>query len=326
MTIKYADLKVGYDCNNDCVHCVISDQRKRSIDIRGNTNRTTNECYKEILSAKKNGCTSITITGGEPTIRSDFKDIVKFAKKEDFEVTLQSNGRKFSNQTFLDDVKDYIDFYMIALCGPNEEIHEKITQRKNSFDEVILALKNLVKIDVEIGVKIVISKHNSNDLLNIIKLAKDIGIKYCNIAFPHANGNALKYFDNIVPYYKDIKNEILKCIQFADKEKFSLDFEAILPCALDVEFKNKYFADLKISNNNGELRQLDEGLQDWNKVRKLSKRKGAICSKCIYNIFCEGYWKEYVEKRGFDEFKAITKYPEEVRVLLLEKIRGWKKE
>lgn len=317
MDLKYADIKLGYSCNNDCWHCVISNQKLHSMQTRGNYDRTTQECFDEILSAKANGCKSLTLTGGEPTIRKDFKDIAEFAKMQGFNVTLQSNGRMFAKTDLVYDIKDYIDIYMIALCGSSSQIHDKITQRKNSFDEVQKGLSNLVKINALVGVKTVISNYNKNDLLNIVKLVKKLGIKYINIAFPHANGNALNNFDEIIPYYKDIKNEIIKCIKFSQTNNIIVDFEAILPCALDKQdYNTKFFTDLKFKNSSkGEVRQLDEGVQDWNKIRKNSKRKGLICLKCIYNIFCEGYWKEYIEKRGFTEFKPILKIPPEVKAL-----------
>lgn len=323
--VKYADIKVGYDCNNDCIHCVIADQRKKAKELRGYENRTKDEYFEEILESKNNGCTSITVTGGEPTIRPDFIEIIKFAKEQNLRVLLQSNARLFSSKTFLEKSKNYIDAYMIALHGSKSEIHEQITRTPNSFKQVISALENIVQITNQVGVKVVISNYNYKDLLNILKLVKSLGVEYVNIAFPHPNGNALDYFEEVVPKYSDIKIYIEECIEWAEQNNFILDFEAILPCALDKEYKLKYFLDMKLHINQGELKQLDEITGDWNKLRVGSKKKGLICTRCIYNSFCEGYWKEYIEKIGFTEFKPIIKIPQEFKEILKQKLNTWKK-
>ncbi|MDA3855990.1 MAG: radical SAM protein [Candidatus Woesearchaeota archaeon] len=322
--IKYVDLKVGYDCNNSCIHCVISDQRDRARELRGNENRGTQEFFDELLKSKENGCTAVTITGGDPTVRKDFHEIVKFSKEEGFRVLLQSNGRAFSSKKYLEKAFDYIDYYMIALHGSSAEIHDKITRAPNGFVQTIDGIKNILEVGGEIGIKVVISNINKDDLLNLLKFVDSLGVKYCNIAFPHANGDALKYFDEIVPYYKNIDLEIQSCIKFAKESGLKLEFEQILPCSLSLDYDLKFFSDMKIHTNFGEIKQLDETPGDWNSLRAGSKRKGKICMSCVYNKFCEGYWKEYVELRGFSEFRAIRKFDDEFKRIFLAKLKSWK--
>lgn len=317
--VKYYDLKLGYLCNNNCVHCVVSDQRENSLRLHNKDNRTTKEVFDEILNAKNLGCTSITLTGGEPTIRPDFVEIAKFAKECGLYVLLQSNGRKFCDVNFVNDVKDYVDLYMIALHSSKSEIHDKITQVEGSFLETFEGLKNLVGVGAKVGVKIVISNFNKSDLLKILNLVCEIGIGYVNIAFPHLNGNAMKNKKEICPRYFEIKSELENCILFAEKNKdFILDFEQVLPCLFDEVYSFKYFADVKFKKNEGVVNQLDEGEFTWNDARRNSKRKGVICKSCVYTNFCEGYWKEYVEEFGFSEFKPVRKFSKEFVDLVLK--------
>lgn len=322
---KYLDLKLGYSCNNDCLHCVISDQRDRALNKRGDINRSTQECKNEIIESKKKGCMAVTITGGEPTIRSDFLEVAEFAKDEGFEVLLQSNGSLFKNEDFAKKSCEFIDFFMIALHSNLKSVHDRITQREGSFEQTVLGLKNLLACRGDVGVKIVISKFNMATLLDTVKFVKDIGVEYVNIAFPHANGNAKKNFNIIVPDYSDIRDEIESIIEWAENEKFKVDFEEILPCALSKDFPLKYFADLKVVRGNGEVKQLDEDTLKWNDARVSMKRKGLICIKCVLNRFCEGYWREYVEIRGFDEFRSIRKMPVEVREFFKNEIDSWRR-
>ena len=86
------DLKVGFSCNNKCVHCVIEDKAKyRDL--------YTQEIFDIIKNEVKDE--DITLTGGEPTIRNDFLDILKFIKNNtNSKIILQTNGRKFKDEKF----------------------------------------------------------------------------------------------------------------------------------------------------------------------------------------------------------------------------------
>ena len=42
--------------------------------------------------------------------------------------------------------------------------------------------------------------------------------------------------------------------------------------------------------------------------RNEGKAKGPQCKKCNYDKVCEGSWREYPEKFGWDEFKAVKRH------------------
>ncbi|MCD7819714.1 MAG: hypothetical protein LUH07_11805 [Lachnospiraceae bacterium] len=202
---------------------------------------------------------------------------------------------------------EYIEHFSIAIHGSTPEIHNAITLVKESFDETLLGLKNLVKYTDKITGKIVISKHNSKDLKNILFLLNSIGVKNSNVTFPHANGNAAKNFVEVVPYYGEIKDYITECIEYAYSVNHNLKLEAILPCTFDVLYPTELFADFECQFDNVRLHQLNEKeTLNWKKIRREIKMKGDICDKCMFNSICEGYWMEYVQVRGFNEFTPIT--------------------
>lgn len=305
---KSADIKLGYSCNNSCIHCVIANQKKQSHIIRGSIDRTTDECKDIIKRSKMSGCNTIILTGGEPTIRKDFQEILKYAKSLGLIICLQTNARKFNDREFAKATSKYVDFFTVALHGASSEIHDRITMTKGSFDETYKGLKHLAEFCAEsICGKIVISKLNCNDLRNILVLLNEVNIKNVNIAFPHAGGNAAKNFEQVIPYYRDITNELEECMLYAHNNDLKLELEAILPCAFEKQYPVKYFADFYYLDAEAELNQLDKrDSLDWNAIRKSSKSKGNICGECLFNNACEGYWMEYVAFRGFNEFSAIT--------------------
>lgn len=304
--MNYVDIKLGYDCNNHCKHCIIVGQRTEARRLTGKENRDTQECIAEIEDSFKMGHKKMVITGGEPTIRDDFLFLAKYAYNLGFETSLQTNGRKLSNIEFAIDVSHYIKNFIIALHGSKDEIHDKITGVPNSFQETIAGIQNLKKLDVSIVAKIVISKDNATDLVNIMTLLNKLNVNEVNIAFPHACEEMLKEYDVIVPTYSEIRNTIQSCIDFAIETKMNLEFETILPCSLDGKYPVKYFADFKYFNDCSSVKQIGNESILWNEARKSIKRKFEGCINCIYNSKCEGYWMEYIILRGTEEFVPIT--------------------
>lgn len=307
--LEFSDIKLGYACNNECIHCIIQDQKKNTMIKRKIENRMTDECFHEIDDSFDRGSRALVITGGEPTIRNDFIKIVLYAKRKGMYVAVQTNARKFSNEQFCEQVVPYIDSVIFALHGSHKKIHDSVTRKEDSFEETIQGIKNLIhyKADISLTGKIVISKKNYLDLSNILLLFNSLGVKNVNIAFPHACESMLKEYDKIVPYYSELEEQIRQCVEISQEENMVIDFETILPCALREKYDIKYFADYKNYLVGSEVRQLDSDTLNWNTVRKQLKQKINVCKDCIYNDFCEGYWLEYIMLRGESEFLPIQR-------------------
>ena len=90
------DIKVGLSCNNACVHCIMMPV----VDYKSENNEKLDDSFdeikKKIVEAKNIGYDSISLTGGEITIRKDFTDLVKFGLNLGLSVTVQTNARQLS--------------------------------------------------------------------------------------------------------------------------------------------------------------------------------------------------------------------------------------
>ena len=311
LKILKADIKLGYSCNNNCIHCVISDQKKRAARVYSREDRTTEEYKQELLFAKKKGVRYVVVTGGEPTIRKDIVEIVRFAHSIGLRMGMQTNGRMLSVKSFAVSLAPYNISYICALHGIDPETHDKITRSKGSFEQAIQGIKNLVELGQKVIGKTVISRYNQEQLSGIIKLLEELGVKEGNMAFPHAQGNAWDNFDLAVPSYTEVKPHIMKAIEYMKLKNVQggglvFDFEAVPPCIIDG--KAKYCSDIREGQNpyHTELNQFDgKGARDWQELRQSIKKKFAVCGECCFDNVCEGVWHEYPEKKGDGEFKAV---------------------
>jgi MoaA/NifB/PqqE/SkfB family radical SAM enzyme len=298
------DLKVGYSCDNNCVHCVISDNKKALLDAGKRPDLTTDECMDQINSTKSRGISWITFTGGEPSIRSDFIHLLRQSHEQGLNITIQSNGRGFHAPDLCKQLKGLnIKKILIAIHGPNPEIHDRITQKKNSFNETIQAIKNLIDMGFNVHGKIVISRINSPYLVDILNLLHSIGVKNACFAFPHALGSARINFAEVMPRYKEIRPEIDMLIQRSKELNFNLELEAFTFCTLS----DPMFADEMVQLRPMQSKTIPVGEEeyDWDTVRKLIKTKFPQCKACSFDRICEGPWKEYPEAFGAAEFQPL---------------------
>lgn len=288
------DLKFGFLCNNKCRFCVQGNKREKY------GNFPTKDLEKKLKSTAKE-CNKIVFTGGEVTIREDFFYLLKLAKKLGYKsIQIQSNGRIFSNMEFCEETIDAgATEFSLALHGHVPELHDYLTETKNSFYQTVKGIKNLKTLNQYVGTNTVITRSNYRNLPDIARLLVYLNVDQYQFAFVHALGTALENFNNIVPRYSLIESYVKNGLEIGIRANKTVMTEAIPYCFMDgytdyiaekIMPRTK-IVDVKIVNDYTEYR-LREG-----------KSKGIVCRKCVYNDICEGPWKEYPEKYGWDEFK-----------------------
>ena len=130
------DIKVGYTCNNNCIHCVIKPNVMGMNKEGSKLDLTTEEVKANIEDALKMGVKDIVLTGGEMTMRDDFLELIQFLEDKVAEyglcpcISLQTNGRELGRYVeFINGTT--LDFnYVIALHSSKEELHNKIVGNK----------------------------------------------------------------------------------------------------------------------------------------------------------------------------------------------------
>jgi len=303
------DLKVGYACNNRCKHCVIAGMKRRLIKNNQKIDLSTEECLSQLdEQVKINHIERVVLTGGEITVRSDFETIIDECIKHNLEISIQSNGRLFRKNEYVDIVSKCpaIDF-AIALHGDNALTHDKITCVSGSFAETCEGIRKLSERGLEVTVKVVISKFNQNELANIVGLAKSLGAFDVNYAFPHALGDAKVNFDDVVPTYTSLVNELKKTIKKSEELDLPINFETIplcyIPDRIDLSSEILFFN----NDNDTFCTQVHENTYEWNAKRKEIKKKSPNCQECYLNHWCEGVWSEYYEHFGGEELIPFSK-------------------
>ncbi|MBQ7502056.1 radical SAM protein [bacterium] len=301
------DLKVGYSCNDACIHCVVDDFRDSLKEKHLKQDKSLAEITEEMTAARCRG-DLLVVTGGEPTIRPDFWEILTCAKELGYRIMLQSNGRAFSKYEFAEKLKDFrsIISFCIALHGHTAEIHDTVTQRPGSFAETVQGLKNIHSLGFVFGNKIVISKYNYAILPQLCEKLAELHSSRADIAYPHAVGRAGKFWEKVVPAYSDIAPFVARAVKVLENAGISIGLETFPFCM--AEGGEQYIGELQQQMQTyAEINQYgsDAGIENWSKLRLSIKRKFPRCRGCRFNLLCEGPWSEYALKCGGEEFKPV---------------------
>ncbi len=299
-----ADIKLGYSCNNNCIHCVAADAREL-CSLRGKSGDLTTAEYKhELEDSYSRGYNYITFTGGEPTIRNDLPCLMYFASNLGCSINMQTNGRRFCSLKYAEALSRIAKAtYCIALHGNTAAIHDSVTRVRGSFSETVAGIRNLVSLDQNVVGKLVISKLNHLFLRDVCMVFGDLGVHHITITFPHGLGNARKYFDEVIPRYEDTIEQLYLSLDYCRTKNITVKTEAYPYCLM--EGYEEHVTELYFNDEPAELKQHGhrDFLIDWSKVRLTEKLKFQQCMECSYDNICEGPWREYPEKYGSFEFK-----------------------
>ncbi|MEF2175667.1 MAG: radical SAM protein [Candidatus Absconditabacteria bacterium] len=171
-----APIKVTFNitnkCNFKCIHCY----NDSGININFKDSELSIIKIKLILDELKSiGVIFISINGGEPLIRNDIFEILKYCKKLGFIVNLNTNGSlityKVATQLYDIGITD-ID---ISYHVDNEEHFQEFTLVKG-FDKVKKGIANLIKVGILPSIAMTITNYNADFVHKSIKELSKIGI------------------------------------------------------------------------------------------------------------------------------------------------------
>ncbi|MFN3551059.1 MAG: radical SAM protein [Endomicrobiia bacterium] len=169
----YTLIELTYRCNFLCKHCYI----QKNYCEEKFPELTSKEIVSLIEEIYSLGGMYLIFTGGEPLLRKDIFDLIKFAKKLNFFVILFTNG-SFLDEFVVEKLKVCgVDKIEISLYG-DKKYHQVFVGKKNVYDKIIKAIRLLKKNNISVSIKSVITKQNFIQRKFLELLAKSIGVEY----------------------------------------------------------------------------------------------------------------------------------------------------
>ncbi|MGQ9465793.1 MAG: radical SAM protein [bacterium] len=198
-------------CNLRCCHCYQDDFTHTGelpfIEVIKIVDRITQELREYQIG--------INVTGGEPLLRADIYDILKYLDIKDNIKTINiiTNGL-FLDKKAMEKLNEFrkLKELKISLEGGDAETNDRI-RGKGTFDRVVNSIKSIHNISKkELVLMFTLGSYNYKNLSAMLKLASELGVDGMIIErfVPWGNGGLLK--DHYLKRYEwqDVITEIIR--------------------------------------------------------------------------------------------------------------------
>ena len=152
----FLDTHITNFCNLDCRHCYLEDKNTMHMDL--GVLKDLAKQYSEL-----NG-NSIVISGGEPSLHPNIKEIIEYIHELGLKISFISNGNNYKNiVSYLDND----DTYQISIDG-NEFMHDWL-RGMGSFETATSALEEADKQGINKGFMFTVHEGNKFYVKHVIK-------------------------------------------------------------------------------------------------------------------------------------------------------------
>jgi radical SAM protein with 4Fe4S-binding SPASM domain len=164
------DLALTYRCNNQCLHCYAGGPRE--TDELG-----TEAWFRIIDKVFELGVPHVVFTGGEPTLREDLPQLVRYAEEKGLVSGLVTNGRRLKDAEYVDVlIQAGLDHIQITLESYDEAVHDRMTGVPGSWRETVQGLKNAIATPVYTLTNTTLTQYNVDDIIETIKFIHNLGL------------------------------------------------------------------------------------------------------------------------------------------------------
>ncbi len=177
-----------YRCNLACEHCYLDAGPRPQVETENFSDRselTTQQCFAVIDDIVSFGPESLVIlTGGEPLLRRDILEIIRYAASRDLWVVVGTNGVKISENLANLLKKEGVRGLAISLDALSAERHDAFRQVKGAWHNTVKGAGVLHRAGLPFIVQTTVGRHNVHELREIADFAYEkLGATVWNLYF-----------------------------------------------------------------------------------------------------------------------------------------------
>lgn len=166
---------ISNKCNFRCNHCFINAGSEIENEL------SSIEKYKVIDRIHEFGGKKIVFSGGEPLLKKEIFNYIKYAKNKGLKVGLLTNGWILDKKK-IEILENEVDSLSISLYT-NDILKMNIETYKNYLEKMIEILKELTNSKINYKITLPVSKKNIKEIYNFLEefIDKNIKPKICRI-------------------------------------------------------------------------------------------------------------------------------------------------
>lgn len=183
-------IEMTLNCNEHCRHC-----GSKCGDVKMEDQLTGQEIKDFLfdLKGKVKKLPFLNITGGEPLLREDLCDIMKYAHEIGYNWGMTTNGLLLTKEKIQELLDAGIFSISISIDGL-KDTHDWFRNKQGGYEKAIFAVKNIVETKAfgNVMVTTVVHKKNINELEELYKIVKELGIDTWRVINVDPIGRALE--------------------------------------------------------------------------------------------------------------------------------------
>jgi radical SAM protein with 4Fe4S-binding SPASM domain len=202
-----SEIALTYRCNLSCRFCYASCGCKKADDAR----EMSTEEVKQVLEMIRFEAMvpSVSFTGGEPTLRDDLPEIIRFAKSLGMWTNLISNGTLITGETARALKDAGLDSSQVSVEAGDKSLHDKIVRKSGAFDAAVSGVRNLMEAKIRTHTNTTVSALNKEHLVSVLDRVKSLGLERLSMNMLMPAGSALDG-DDVIVTYEEIGGIVLK--------------------------------------------------------------------------------------------------------------------
>ena len=162
-----------------CIHCRAEAQPKR--DPR---ELTTDEGFRLIDELVEVGRPILIVTGGDPMMRPDLLDLIRYAAARGLRVALSPTATKLVTLERLREARDAgVARIQMSLDGSRPEVQDAFRGRPGSFQRTLEILDDIRSAGISLQVGTTVSRYNVDDLDAIARVVGEYGTVMWSLFF-----------------------------------------------------------------------------------------------------------------------------------------------
>ena len=191
----------SWHCNQKCVHCYaagqpLSDERELST-----------EDWKKVLDiCRRVGIPQVTFTGGEPTMREDLFDLIKYARW--FISRLNTNGIRLTPEYCRQLREAELDSVQITFYSADPETHNRLVGAAR-YEETLAGIKNALEQGLSVSINTPLCTLN-REYEKTLELLHELGVIYVTCSGLITTGSAAGALSESLQLGSEELEEILR--------------------------------------------------------------------------------------------------------------------
>ena len=190
---------VTRECNMKCSHCYINATEKKLDNEL--TTKEAKGLMDQICQVSK---PLLILSGGEPLLREDIFELIKYGSSLGLKMGLGSNGSLIDDGVAKKLKAAGTATVSISLDSNIPEQHDEFRGVKGAFEKAVNACKILRNNDVLVQVNATLTQNNYDQIDDIMSLAENIGVENFHLFFLVPTGRGKKLTDISPQKYEDM--------------------------------------------------------------------------------------------------------------------------